>query len=86
MKQTSEAIAVSDSMSTIKEHWQWIEQNVVPELLQMEADEQILDYLLLKFECLAIERGRDQEDEVNKKGALFDQHFGLKDETLLERA
>jgi hypothetical protein len=64
----------------------WIEQNVVPELLQMEEDAQIVDYLLLKFECLAIEQGeKDQDDGKNKRNDLFYQYFGLKDESLLER-
>ena len=56
--------------------------------MQMEADEQIVDYLLLKFECLAIEEeeqaDKDSEAEQSKRSALFVQHFGLLDEKLLE--
>lgn len=88
MKHSNEAIAVADSLAAIKEHWLWITQNVLPEILQMEADTQIVDYLLLKFECLAIEEEvqaeKDVDAEKDKRSALFVQNFGLLDERLLE--
>jgi len=84
LKKTNDAIAVADNLATIKEHWMWIEQNVVPEILQMEEEQQI-DYLTLKFECLAIEDDRsDKEEEKTKWETQFLQYFGHIDERLLD--
>lgn len=87
LKKTNDAVAVADNLATIKEQFMWIEQNVVPELLQMEEEEQ-LDYLFLKFECLAIEDEKSEkeepEEEKTKWESQFLQYFGLLDEKLLE--
>lgn len=95
---------MADNLATIKDHWLWIEQNVVPELLQMEDgiinqtnnqgntndySGQQIDYLTLKFECLAIEDDKTEKEEKEetktKWEAQFLQYFGLMDEKLLER-
>ena len=51
--------------------------------------EQQVDYLTLKFECLAIEDEKsekeDKEDEKTKWETQFLQYFGFIDEKLLER-